>query len=98
MFESSEGLVSNTLCTSAYRQTARWGTHPLFVPATASFPRHLISRPSSARDIMDTASTFIRWFLLYRVVIVQELCESRGGRPGLSVLTSLLASVDVKIY
>ena len=31
-------------------------------------------------------------------VIVQELCESRGGRPGLSVLTSLLASVDVNIY
>ena len=31
-------------------------------------------------------------------VIVQELCESRGGRPGLSVLTRLLASVDVKIY
>ena len=32
------------------------------------------------------------------LVIVQELCESRGGRPGLSVLTSLLVSVDVKIY
>ena len=31
-------------------------------------------------------------------LIVQELCESRGGRPGLSVLTSLLASVDVKNY
>ena len=31
-------------------------------------------------------------------IIVQELCESRGGRPGLSVLTSLLVSVDVKIY
>ena len=30
--------------------------------------------------------------------IVQELCESRGGRPGLSVLTSLLVSVDVKLY
>ena len=30
--------------------------------------------------------------------IVQELCESRGGRPELSVLTSLLVSVDVKIY
>ena len=28
--------------------------------------------------------------------IVQELCESRGGRPELSVLTSLLVSVDVK--
>ena len=27
---------------------------------------------------------------------VQELCESRGGRPGLSVLTSLAVSVDVK--
>ena len=32
------------------------------------------------------------------VFVVQELCESRGGRPGLSVLTSLLVSVDVKIY
>ena len=32
------------------------------------------------------------------VRIVQELCESRGGRPGLSVLTSLLVSVDVKNY
>ena len=30
--------------------------------------------------------------------IVQELCESRGGRPGLSVLTSLLVSVCVKNY
>ena len=30
--------------------------------------------------------------------IVQELCESRGGRPGLSVLTSLTVSVDVKLY
>ena len=30
--------------------------------------------------------------------IGQELCESRGGRPGLSVLTSLLVSVDVKLY
>ena len=30
-------------------------------------------------------------------VIVQELCESGGGRPELSVPTSLLASVDVKL-
>ena len=29
---------------------------------------------------------------------VQELCESWGGRPGLSVLTSLLVSVYVKQY
>ena len=33
-----------------------------------------------------------------RVSIVQELCESRSGRPGLSVLTSLMVSVDVKQY
>ena len=32
------------------------------------------------------------------VCIVQELCESRGGRPGLSVLTRLPVSVDVKNY
>ena len=30
--------------------------------------------------------------------IVQELCENRGGRPGLAVLTSLMVSVDVKLY
>ena len=28
----------------------------------------------------------------------QELRESGGGRPGLSVLTSLMVSVDVKQY
>ena len=33
-----------------------------------------------------------------KTLIVQELCESRGGRPGLSVLTSLLVFVDVKQY
>ena len=32
------------------------------------------------------------------VLIFQELCESRGGRPGLSVLTSLMFSVHVKLY
>ena len=37
-------------------------------------------------------------YLLTGALIVQELCESRGGRPGLSVLTSLLVSVDVKNY
>ena len=36
--------------------------------------------------------------LARRVLRVQELCESRGGRLGLSVLTSLLVSVDVKLY
>ena len=32
------------------------------------------------------------------VFIVQELCESLGGRPGLTVLTNLMVSVDVKQY
>ena len=32
------------------------------------------------------------------MVTVQDLCESRGGRPGLAVLTSPLVSVDVKLY
>ena len=31
-------------------------------------------------------------------LVLSELCESRGGRPGLSVPTSLLVSVDVKNY
>ena len=35
---------------------------------------------------------------MHSSIIVQELRESRGGRPGLSVLTSLLVSVDVKLY
>ena len=37
-------------------------------------------------------------FEIIKASVVQELCESRGGRPGLSVLTSLLVSVDVKLY
>ena len=36
--------------------------------------------------------------LCFQKVIVQELCESRGGCPELSVLTSFLVSVDVKLY
>ena len=36
--------------------------------------------------------------VMLSVTIVQELCESRGDRPGLSVLTSLLVSAAVKLY
>ena len=43
------------------------------------------------RDVEDACLVLVN-------LIVQELCESRGGRPGLSVLTSLLVSVDVKNY
>ena len=43
-------------------------------------------------------AVYLKGIGLLKTIIVQELCESRGGRPGLSVLTSLLVSVDVKIY
>ena len=46
----------------------------------------------------DLSGAYIVLFNLQSSYIVQELCESRGGRPGLSVLTSLLVSVDVKNY
>ena len=41
---------------------------------------------------------YINQCLEFGRFIVQKLCESRGGRPGLAVLTSLLVSVDVKLY
>ena len=61
------------------------------------------SRSSQApRALCETphvpCGIYIMPWVTARRVIVQELCESRGGRPGLSVLTSLLVSVDVKIY
>ena len=58
----------------------------------------------SDRYVLGFASAlrFHRSQILYRLYrsphIVQELCESRGGRPGLAVLTSLLVSVDIKLY
>ena len=49
-------------------------------------------------DNQKSTSTIKAYISITITIIVQELCESRGGRPGLSVLTSLLVSVDVKIY
>ena len=65
--------------------------------------RILLADFSSAFNIIQPhilANKLVSYFSLgnHLVLIVQELCESRGGRPGLSVLTSLLVSVDVKIY
>ena len=53
-----------------------------------------IPSPSTSRDLSPRQYSFGGNSALN--IIVQELCESRGGRPGLSVLTSLLVSVDVK--
>ena len=54
----------------------------------------------TAKHICNTPYVygFKQWHCKLMPDIVQELCESRGGRPGLSVLTSLLVSVDVKLY
>ena len=57
----------------------------------------------SAQILLDSAVLAVRPAdinkrRMQQVIIVQELCESRGGRPELSVLTSFLVSVDVKNY
>ena len=61
---------------------------------------HGNSHLACMRDLPQVTQVFGVVFVLRlsTPVIVQELCESRGGRPGLSVLTSLLVSVDVKNY
>ena len=45
-----------------------------------------------------TSEKVCLFVVFYVSFTVQELCESRGGRSGLSVLTSLMVSVDVKLY
>ena len=53
--------------------------------------------PDLHRQNKNKKWTFVTVFLFCFVFVrVQELCESRGGRPGISVLMSLTVSVDVK--
>ena len=81
--------VEGELCTLA-RVTGPAGVPPSpFSPVGSTLPASYWPVPRGG--IKDSACPVL-------VVIVQELCESRGERPGLSVLTSLLVSVDVKIY
>ena len=47
-------------------------------------------------NLTQPYKTMTAWVLRRSVIRVQELCESRGGRPGLSVLTSLMVTVDLK--
>ena len=51
---------------------------------------------------MDLYIQSMPWTYIYMSMLmpclVMELCESRGGRPGLSVLTNLMVSVNVKLY
>ena len=56
----------------------------------------MIRKQVLANPAMKVRAALLKGSTYAFFLIVQELCESRGGRPGLSVLTSLLASVDVK--
>ena len=58
----------------------------------------MCTREANTRHLSSASVQMLSISFAGLTVIVQELCESRGGRPGLSVLTSLLVSVDVKIY
>ena len=60
-----------------------------------SLSSHLPPFSPSLISLMVSVDVKHHVYLLTSIMIVQELCESRGGRPG---LTSLLVSVDVKIY
>jgi len=55
------------------------------------------SRRSGEVTLLNATPSPSQWCLRYDG-LVQELCESRGGHTGLSVLASLLVSVDVNIY
>ena len=68
--------------------------------------KDLLNRASA---LVTTCPWYVNWHLRTLSInsssssapkntIVQELCESRGGRPGLSVLASLMVSVDVRLY
>ena len=49
------------------------------------------------KQVVADAHRFKRPVITWRQTVrVQELCESRGGLPGLPVLMSLMVSVDVK--
>ena len=72
--------------------------HAPVLPSWQSAPFLKNYRRNLGQDIFRNTQEASRFRAHYISIIVQELCESRGGRPGLSVLTSLLVSVDVKLY
>ena len=48
--------------------------------------------------VLQSCPLYIVIYQEAQTLIVQELCESRGGRPELCVLTSLMVSMDIKLY
>ena len=52
--------------------------------------------PFARRNQVEGTGLIQIIFISLRGLRAQELCESRGGRPGLPSLISLMVSVDVK--
>ena len=73
---------------------------PPLLPSSVTITRQFVvyqSAGESKKREVELGSH--KWMVcLAADLIVQELCESRGGRPELSVLTSLLVSVDVNLF
>ena len=92
-----QGSVSDT---PAYTwHTPQWFCRGLFqTPALHTSTPFLIMWTNTSWSFSPQFQEVYNLLVFFSWVIVQELCESRGGRPGLSVLSSLLASVDVKNY
>ena len=86
----------------ASRLTSVTAFRPLFLSPSLCLSLSLCLSQSLSLSVDEVLLYVHRNRRLIRVgsqdvhLIVQELCESRGGRPGLSVLTSLLVSVDAK--
>ena len=71
---------------------------PQSLPGSHHPPQRLLSQCQGQYGDWAWAGIYIQLSGCASENIVQELRESRGGRPGLSVLTSRLVSVDVKNY
>ena len=80
------------------------GTYEIRSPKRSDPQNQKKTAYDQQKNLMDNyygggrALASVKRLVFFATCIVQELCESRGGRPGLSVLTSLLVSVDVKLY
>ena len=84
------------LCTAIFYTTSL-NRYLNFVPPYFA-QRHWTDTGTLRRHISHNVIGQVPGLFQRSVRIVQELCESRGDRPGLSVLTSLMVSEDVKQY
>ena len=76
-----------------------WATRPN-EPSGFHGRKELLNRASAVvttcPKICQVTSEDTKQHFIQPLLRVQELCESRGDRPGLPVLMSLTVSVDVK--